>query len=356
MQSMAVALAGCVQLRPRVGKRSIYLTSPYLEDDGRLIVFDLKKKEMRTVKLGIRFAHGYAQNPISPSHAICISPHQEKFSVVDLDSAKLIAQPQTKNGNKMIAHAAFSFAGEKFYTGEMSSNGGVIGVYDSYTYKRIGEFPSHGGGPHDMVMLNREELLVSDYSESYKTSSLTILNVDTGKVKIDIPLKEKDQQWGHLCKVDDRVFVNTQHYKYKNKEKFNEFMAKAQPWEANKWRETFASPSFVLAKEELIKVPFDPELHSWSRMGFSTGISGDQKLAASTFGLDNAIGVYSLNEPLLVKKIAFSHGPQGVSPSWERGFLVSTGDKKLWQLEPGDFTPRFLADLPVGDHSAMFMI
>jgi hypothetical protein len=60
-------------------------------------------------------------------------------------------------------HGIFSRDGRLLYATENDFEGarGVIGIYDvTARFKRIGEIPSHGLGPHDLAFLRREPVLV----------------------------------------------------------------------------------------------------------------------------------------------------------------------------------------------------
>lgn len=60
-------------------------------------------------------------------------------------------------------HGIFSRDGRLLYATEndFEAGRGVVGLYDATDgFRRVGEFPSHGIGPHDMALLNRAPVLV----------------------------------------------------------------------------------------------------------------------------------------------------------------------------------------------------
>jgi hypothetical protein len=60
-------------------------------------------------------------------------------------------------------HGVFSANGHLLYATEndYEAGRGVIGIYDARAgFRRIGEFPSHGLGPHDLALLRKEPALV----------------------------------------------------------------------------------------------------------------------------------------------------------------------------------------------------
>jgi hypothetical protein len=69
----------------------------------------------------------------------------------------------TPDDRHFYGHGVFSRDGRLLYATEsdFDAGRGVIGVYDaSAGFRRIGEFPSHGIGPHDLAFLRDEPVLV----------------------------------------------------------------------------------------------------------------------------------------------------------------------------------------------------
>ncbi len=82
------------------------------------------------------------------------------FNAHDLSEPTLFTTPTSRH---FFGHGIFSRDGRLLYTTEndFGANHGVIGIYDaSNTYGRIGEFPSHGIGPHDITILDDDRTLV----------------------------------------------------------------------------------------------------------------------------------------------------------------------------------------------------
>ena len=69
----------------------------------------------------------------------------------------------TPPDRNFYGHGIFSLDGRLLYATENDFEGarGMIGIYDvTARFKRIGEIPSHGLGPHDLALLRREPVLV----------------------------------------------------------------------------------------------------------------------------------------------------------------------------------------------------
>ena len=75
--------------------------------------------------------------------------------VVDTESGRFKHVVQAPIGRHFYGHAAFSSDGRYVYTTENAYDEGVgvIGVYETNTFTRIGEFPAHGIGPHELILM-----------------------------------------------------------------------------------------------------------------------------------------------------------------------------------------------------------
>ena len=90
-------------------------------------------------------------------------------------------------------HGVFSPDGRLIYASENDFDGerGVIGIYDAETgYARIGEFPSHGIGPHDIRLL-------SDGRTLAVANGGILTRPDLPRVKLNLPTMRPS-----LCLVD----------------------------------------------------------------------------------------------------------------------------------------------------------
>ena len=93
-----------------------------------------------------------------PATAVMFARRPGLFAVViDLQRLKrttVIAPPEDR---RFAGHGFFSVDGKLLYATENDFDGerGVIGVYDATGgYKRVGEFPTYGVGPHEALLLS----------------------------------------------------------------------------------------------------------------------------------------------------------------------------------------------------------
>ena len=74
--------------------------------------------------------------------------------VIDCRSGAQLARLEPPEGHHFYGHGVFSPEGEVMYTTEnaFESGEGMIGVWNARDYRRIGQFPSGGIGPHEMLL------------------------------------------------------------------------------------------------------------------------------------------------------------------------------------------------------------
>lgn len=96
---------------------------------------------------------------VSPdkSHVIVFGRRPSEFMVaIDLETSKATAEIKSRTDRRFYGHGSFSADSKLLYASENAYEeaSGVIGVYDPADgYKRIGEVPSGGIGPHQLILL-----------------------------------------------------------------------------------------------------------------------------------------------------------------------------------------------------------
>lgn len=101
--------------------------------------------------------HSFAVRTDSPM-AVHFARRPGRFArVLDLRAGEAALDIETPADRHFYGHGAFSPDGSLLYATEndYAAGRGVIGVYDARTgFRRIGELPSHGIGPHDVRLLS----------------------------------------------------------------------------------------------------------------------------------------------------------------------------------------------------------
>jgi hypothetical protein len=107
--------------------------------------------------------HGIAVHP-NRRHAVCLARRPGDFLLVlDLIDGEAVALRHTPDARHCFGHAVFASAGDILYTTEnaIDSGEGRIGVWDVASgYRRLGELPSYGVGPHELLLAPDGETLI----------------------------------------------------------------------------------------------------------------------------------------------------------------------------------------------------
>jgi hypothetical protein len=83
--------------------------------------------------------------------------------VVDMRNGQVLQKKTSQGGRHYFGHGVYDPSGRLLYVTENAyeEGCGVIGLYDvTDNYKRIGEIPSHGVGPHELKMMTDGKTLV----------------------------------------------------------------------------------------------------------------------------------------------------------------------------------------------------
>jgi uncharacterized protein len=153
--SLTRALAG--------GGPEVAFVSSAKRADGThaVLLLDREGRIVRDFALSAR-GHDIALDRAS-GRAVVFARRPGTFAVgFELDGA---ASPQiftAIEGRHFYGHGAFSEDGRLLYVSEndIANGRGVIGMYDvNAGYKRVGEFSSHGVGPHEIILLSDGETL-----------------------------------------------------------------------------------------------------------------------------------------------------------------------------------------------------
>ncbi|MBY8976873.1 DUF1513 domain-containing protein [Rhodobacteraceae bacterium NNCM2] len=107
--------------------------------------------------------HAAAVHP-SRAEVVAFARRPGTFAlIIDCATGQLLARLDSPAGRHFYGHGAFSADGTRLYTTEnaFDDGTGVIGIWDAADgYRRVGEVPSGGIGPHDVLRLGGTETLV----------------------------------------------------------------------------------------------------------------------------------------------------------------------------------------------------
>ena len=100
--------------------------------------------------------HAMAFHPAQP-YMVVFARRPGRFAVViDDDQGVALYRIDAARGRHFYGHGAFSPDGQILFATEndYESGQGVVGLYDARDgYRRVGEYPSHGTGPHELILM-----------------------------------------------------------------------------------------------------------------------------------------------------------------------------------------------------------
>ena len=171
-----------LRLRAETGRR-LYLSARADEAGGfRVSGFDPDGRPAFDLPLPAR-GHSFAIRP-DGRVAVHFARRPGSFAqVIDLDRGLVLHEIETPDDRHFYGHGAFSPDGRLLYATEndFAAERGVLGVYDTADrFRRVGELPSHGIGPHELrLMADGETLVVANGG--------ILTRPDLPRVKLNLP-------------------------------------------------------------------------------------------------------------------------------------------------------------------------
>lgn len=171
------------------------------EGDGGYALFglDAEGADLFRIALPAR-GHAGVAHPHAPE-AVAFARRPGTFAlVIDCVSGRLIKELHSPSGRHFYGHGTFIADGDILCTAENVYDDvtGVIGLWSrSEGYRRIGEIPSHGLGPHEILSLADDTLVIANGGiETHPDHGRDKLNLTTMQpsltyVRPDGDLREK---------------------------------------------------------------------------------------------------------------------------------------------------------------------
>lgn len=180
-----IALPGLVATRGAATTSRDLYAAARVDMGGRcsFALFNPERGDVTAVELPAR-GHGMAVNG-DASQCIAFARRPGRFAVaLRPDGRRKPVWFRTRDDRHFYGHGVFSPDGRRLFSTENDYDGatGVIGVRDAGDgYRQIGEFSSHGIGPHDMAFLSDKRTLViaNGAMQTHPSTGRTILNLPT---------------------------------------------------------------------------------------------------------------------------------------------------------------------------------
>ncbi|MCB1800514.1 MAG: DUF1513 domain-containing protein [Gammaproteobacteria bacterium] len=127
-----------------------------------LSLVDSSGRQLMDIRLPAR-GHDVAVDPTQRLAAVFARRPGEYVWIVELIEGLVLRKIEAANGRHFYGHGVFTPDGRHLLCSEndFATGDGVIGVYDAGAeFRRIGELPSHGIGPHEIRLLADGRTLV----------------------------------------------------------------------------------------------------------------------------------------------------------------------------------------------------
>ena len=207
---------------------------------GRFALSGSHGETLRSIASGFR-GHDLAQHPRRRRSVLMFArrPGTEciEADFVEWKPVKRFTAPE---GHSFAGHGCFSADGRQLFTTEIvnADGQGRIGIYDADSYRRLGEMPTGGIGPHDLALMPDGRSLVvanggiltgsrsdgpaagidfpvapgrSKLNLEAMDSSLAYLDTESGQITEQVRLDEPKASIRHLDVADDgTVAIATQ--------------------------------------------------------------------------------------------------------------------------------------------------
>ncbi len=129
--------------------------------------------------------HAAAAHP-ERAEAVTFARRPGRFAIVlNCMSGAVLAELDVPQGRHFYGHGTFSVDGKLLFTTENDYDAalGVVGIWDTRTYDRLGEFRSGGIGPHDIRLMPDGQTLVI-------ANGGIETHPDSGRAKLNLPFMQ----------------------------------------------------------------------------------------------------------------------------------------------------------------------
>lgn len=182
--------------------------------------YDLQGQNRPKAGLSGFRGHGGAQHPTKAHTVLLFGRRPNNQSIeVNLLTGEVTQRFYAAQNRHFFGHGAFSEDGKTLFTTEanLNKNTGVLGIRDANTYELLGEYPTYGIGPHQLMLMPKgKELVIANGGiltrpESGRkklnldsmSSNLSYVDVATGKLNAQWQVPEAKASIRHLDVAED---------------------------------------------------------------------------------------------------------------------------------------------------------
>jgi uncharacterized protein len=337
----AAAFGGTSLLGPAlaaIGDDGFYV-SGCRQADGSFaaVLFDARGRDLAVLPVETRL-HDTAYSRAHERAVIFARRPGTLAFVIDLASRRLERTVVSPAGRHFYGHGVFSADGRVLYATEndFASGAGLIGLYDSTDgYRRIGEFPSGGIGPHEL-------LLHPDGRSLIVANGGIRTNPETGREKLDL-----DMMASSLTRIDLQHGTITESVALPRELRLLSLRhltvdATGAVWFGAQWEgDPGETPPIVgrYRPGSSLSTLMLPEPLARLSKGYVGSLASDAAgdLVATSCPKGGRIIVWEARTGKIAGVVALEDGC-GVAPARERGFAMSSGGGSLIDWSPGGST------------------
>jgi len=290
--------------------------------------------------------HAAAAHP-HRAHAVGFARRPGTFAfVLDCVTGRTVAEFSAPQGRHFYGHGVFSRDGSLLYTPENDYDAarGVIGVWDvAAGYRRLGEFASHGVGPHDIRLMPDGATLVI-------ANGGIETHPDSGRAKLNIPVMQPNLVYLGL-EGALRELVELPPALHMNSIRHLDLRGDGLVGFAMQWQGGQGALPPVLGTHHRGAAPRLLGAGSADQMngyGGSVAFSGDGSLLAVSSPRGGRVQTFDMETGALAQSLAMEDVcGLGAAPG---GFLLSSGTGRLARLDPAGETPVTRAPVRWDNH------
>lgn len=261
--------------------------------------------------------HGLAPNPAKRHLAVISEKHGKGCVEWDMRARKVTRKLETTADREFYGHGAFTPDGKTLFMVETEvgdgSFSGVITVRDGDSYAVLGEFPSFGTAPHDVLLVDDGTTLVvtngGGPAGSDDLPCVTYVDVKARSLKTKLTFNTPRINAGHLAMTSrgELAVVSAP----------REGLAGDNPTGAI----TFYSPGGEMRTAE------DPVVKRMKLETLSVAIHEPSMIVAATNPAGNLVTFWDFKEARLVKIMDQFQAPRGISLTLDGRYFALTFDK-----------------------------
>ncbi|WP_293935970.1 DUF1513 domain-containing protein [Iodobacter sp.] len=146
-------------------------------------------------------SRGHGIIPVSASEAIVIARRPGYWMMrVNWQSGEIVRQLAAAPERHFFGHAVLSPDGKQLLASEnnIQTGQGLIGIYHPATLQRLGELPSHGIGPHELIFIDEQTLAIANGGiltlPQSGRNKLNLASMEPSIVLLDWPSGKKRSQ------------------------------------------------------------------------------------------------------------------------------------------------------------------